>query len=301
MLYNNILELIGNTPLVKINNLNSGSSSIFAKVEYFNPTGSSKDRAAYYMLKKAQEEGKISKNTIIIEPTSGNTGIGLAMVSQIMGYELILTMPENMSKERQDILKIYGAQVVLTPKELGMQGAIDKAQEIHKEIKDSIILQQFSNPNNLQAHYETTANEIINDLRSVDIFIAGIGTAGTICGVAKKLKEYNANIKIIGVEPKSSPLITQGKTGIHKIQGIGANFIPKLFNKNLVDEVIAISDEDAIKTAQDLAKKEGLFVGISSGAAMKCALDISEKEQNKNIVVLLPDNGLRYLSSELIK
>jgi len=303
MLYNNMLELIGKTPLVRINKLNSNTCNIYAKIEYFNPTGSIKDRAAFNMLKQAKEKGLIKKNATIIEPTSGNTGIGIAFVASLMNFNSILVMPENMSKERQDILKMYGAKIVLTPKEKGMQGALDKAQELKNQIENSYLPQQFSNQDNLKSHYETTAEEIIQDLKEIDIFIAGIGTSGTICGCAQKLKEYNNNIKIIGVEPESSPLIKKGYSGSHKIQGIGANFIPEIFNKNLIDEIINISDEEAIKTARNLAQQEGMFVGISSGAAMAAALKLSNEEncKNKNIVVILPDNGLRYLSCELVE
>ncbi|MBQ4646909.1 MAG: cysteine synthase A [Candidatus Gastranaerophilales bacterium] len=300
--YNNILETIGKTPIVKINKLNSGIANIFAKVEYFNPAGSIKDRVALNMIEKAQELGLINNETLIIEPTSGNTGIGLALVCAIKGYKLILTMPESMSKERRDILSIYGAQIVLTPANEGMKGAIEKAQELQKENQNSFIPSQFENPSNPLAHYETTAKEIYKDMdKKIDILVAGVGTGGTISGIAKYLKEKNENIKIVAVEPKSSPMISEGSAAPHKIQGIGANFVPENYWCELVDEVVCVSDDDSIKTAKLLALKEGLFCGISSGAAIWAANELSMKKENenKNIVVILPDTGMRYLSSEM--
>ncbi|MBQ8636101.1 cysteine synthase A [bacterium] len=300
--YNNILETIGNTPLVKINKLNNGKANIFAKVEYFNPAGSIKDRVALNMIEKAEELGLINKNTVIIEPTSGNTGIGLAIVCAIKGYKLILTMPESMSKERRDILSIYGADLVLTPAAEGMKGAIDKVNELKEAYKNSFIPSQFENPANPLTHYDGTAREIYKSLdKKVDIFIAGVGTGGTISGCAKFLKEKNKDIKIIAVEPESSPMISKGIAGAHKIQGIGANFVPDNYWAELVDDVITVSNDDAIETAKKLANCEGLFCGISSGAAMRIALMEANKKENcnKNIVIILPDSGMRYLSSDM--
>ena len=304
-IYNNLIELIGNTPLVRINKLNTGYSDIAAKVEFFNPAGSIKDRAALSMIEEAEEEGLIEAGkTTIIEPTSGNTGIGLALVCLLKGYKLILTMPDSMSKERRDILKAYGAELVLTDGTKGMQGAVDEAERLHKENKDSFIPQQFNNPANPKIHYETTAEEIWNDTDGkVDIIVAGVGTGGTISGIAKKLKEKNPNIKAIAVEPYSSPVITQGKAGAHQIQGIGANFIPKNYNADLIDEVITVKNEDAVNTARNLADKEGIFAGISSGAALHAAIELSQRQENKGklIVVILPDTGMRYLSSVMFQ
>ena len=304
-IYNNLIELIGNTPLVRINKLNTGYSDIAVKVEFFNPAGSIKDRAALSMIEEAEKEGLIKAGkTTIIEPTSGNTGIGLALVCLLKGYKLILTMPDSMSKERRDILKAYGAELVLTDGTKGMQGAVDEAERLHKENKDSFIPQQFNNPANPKIHYETTAEEIWNDTDGkVDIIVAGVGTGGTISGIAKKLKEKNPNVKAIAVEPYSSPVITQGKAGAHQIQGIGANFIPKNYNADLIDEVITVKNEDAINTARNLAVREGIFAGISSGAALHAAIELSQRQENKGklIVVILPDTGMRYLSSVMFQ
>ena len=300
--YNNILETIGKTPIVKINKLNSGVANIFAKVEYFNPAGSIKDRVALNMIEKAQELGLINNETLIIEPTSGNTGIGLALVCAVKDYKLILTMPENMSLERRLLLKAYGAEIILTPKEKGMQGAVDKAQDLLKNIQNSFMPQQFDNPANPLAHELTTAVEILEDTNNkTDIFIAGLGTAGTLCGCGKKFKEVNQQIKVIGVEPENSPLITKGKANTHKIQGIGANFIPKNFDNKYIDEICTVNENIAIQTARDLATKEGILCGISSGANVAKALELSLKEENtgKNIVTIICDTGERYLSSEL--
>ena len=300
-LYNNILETIGKTPLVKINKLNEGKN-IYAKVEFFNPGGSIKDRAAFEMIDNLEKRGEISPDkTVLIEPTSGNTGIGLALIAAVKGYRLILTMPENMSPERRKLLSGYGAELILTPKEDGMKGSIDMANKLNKDIKNSIIMGQFSNPLNPLAHEKTTAVEIMNDINPVDIICAGIGTGGTVTGIARKIKETNKNLYTVGVEPLSSPLITKGFFGPHKIQGIGANFIPDNYDKDVVDEVIAISDEEAIDTARELMKKEGIMAGISSGANMAAAIKLSKRKENenKNIIVILPDTGERYLSSEL--
>lgn len=297
----NIIDLVGNTPLLKVNRYiknHNLQANLLAKVEFFNPAGSSKDRVAINMIDDAERKGLIKPGATIIEPTSGNTGVGLALVSAVKGYKLILTMPDTMSVERIKLASAYGAKVELTPGSEGMKGAIERAEQLNKEIEGSIILQQFDNPANPQAHYLTTANEIWRDTDGqVDIFVATIGTGGTISGIARRLKELNPAIKIIGVEPASSPLLTKGYAASHKIQGIGANFIPKIYDATLVDDVIAISDDDAFQTAKELAQTEGLFVGISSGAAMSAALKVAEKDsENKNIVVLLPDTGERYLS-----
>ena len=302
MLANNMLELIGNTPIVRINKINDGCANIFAKLEYFNPAGSVKDRPALHMLEKAEQKGLVNKDTVIIEPTSGNTGIGLAFACAIKGYRMILTMPDTMSLERRLLLKGYGAELVLTEGAKGMQGAVDKAEELHKEIKNSFIPQQFNNPDNPESHYLTTANEIWHDMDGkVDILIAGVGTGGTLSGTAKRLKELNPNLIVVAVEPASSQVLAGKPAGAHKLQGIGANFIPENFDENLTDEIYPVKDEDAIVIAQSLAHKEGILAGISGGAAMAAALEISKRTENsgKNIVVILPDNGERYLSSEL--
>ena len=299
---NNMTELIGNTPLVKINKLSS--ANILAKVESFNPAGSIKDRPALNMIEKAEQEGLINKDTIIIEPTSGNTGIGLAMVCAIKGYKMILTMPETMSLERRKLLQAYGAELVLTDGAKGMQGAVDKAIELSQKYPNSFIPQQFDNPANPDAHIKTTAEEIWRDTDGkVDIIVAGVGTGGTITGIARGLKSHNPHIKAIAVEPESSQVLACRPAGAHKIQGIGANFIPKNFDYNVVDEIIHVSDEDSIETARKLAKEEGILCGISSGAAMHAAIEISKRPEYKNkmIVVILPDLGERYLSSELFE
>ena len=295
----NMTELIGNTPLVKINKLNTGNANIYAKVEYFNPANSVKDRAAFQMIADAEEEGKINQDTIIIEPTSGNTGIGLAMVCAIRGYKLILTMPESMSLERRQLLQAYGAELVLTSAKEGMQGAVDKAIELNNQYKNSYIPYQFENPSNPKAHYLTTAEEIWKDTDGkVDIIVAGVGTAGTICGIAKKLKEYNPNIKAYAVEPESSQVLGGGKAGGHKIQGIGANFVPKNFDRTVIDGIIAVKNEDAINTTKELPKKEGILSGISGGANVFASIELSKKEEfkNKNIITIIPDCGDHYLS-----
>ena len=293
-------ELIGNTPLVKINKLSS--ANILAKVESFNPAGSIKDRPALNMIEKAEQEGLINKDTIIIEPTSGNTGIGLAMVCAIKGYKMILTMPETMSLERRKLLKAYGAELVLTDGSKGMQGAVDKAIELSQKYPNSFIPQQFDNLANPEAHIKTTAEEIWRDTDGkVDVIVAGVGTGGTITGIAKGLKSHNPRIKAIAVEPKSSQVLAGKPAGAHKIQGIGANFVPKNFDYSVVDEIIPVSDEDSMETARKLATEEGILCGISSGAAMYAAIEISKQPEYKDkmIVVILPDLGERYLSSEL--
>ncbi len=300
----NLLELIGKTPLVKINKLNSGEAMIVAKLESKNPAGSIKDRPALTMIEDAEKSGLINKETVIIEPTSGNTGIGLAMVCAIKGYRMILTMPETMSLERRLLLKAYGAELVLTDGSKGMQGAVDKAQELHKEINNSFIPQQFANPSNPQSHILTTSEEIWEDTDGkVDIIVAGVGTGGTISGIAKGLKTKNPKIKAVAVEPASSQVLAGKNAGAHKIQGIGANFVPANFDKDIIDEIIPVSDFDAINTARELAVHEGILSGISSGAAMFAAMELSRRSENKDklIVVILPDSGERYLSSELFQ
>ena len=305
MIYQNASQLIGNTPLLRLNNIEKRLNlnvTLLAKVEYFNPTGSVKDRIALSMIEDAEEKGKIHNDTIIIEPTSGNTGIGLASVCAAKGYKCILVMPENMSKERIRLIKAYGADVVLSPKEKGMQGAVDKAVELSKTYESSFIPSQFENPSNPEAHYRTTGPEIYKSSnKKVDIFIAGIGTGGTISGIGRYLKEQNRNIKVIGVEPGDSPLLTKGKPGPHKIQGIGANFVPKTLDKKYIDEFLTAKTEESYEYARLLGKYEGILVGISSGAALSQAVKVAKRNENngKTIVVLLPDSGDRYLSTDL--
>ena len=301
-IYNNVLELIGHTPLVRINKMNDGVADIVVKLEKQNPAGSVKDRPALNMIETAEKEGLINKDTVIIEPTSGNTGIGLALACAIKGYKMILTMPETMSVERRKLLSAYGAELVLTDGAKGMQGAVDKANELHKEIKNSFIPQQFSNLANPESHVISTAEEIWNDTEGkVDFIVAGVGTGGTISGIAKGLKAKNPNVKAVAVEPASSPLLSKGFAGAHKIQGIGANFVPENYDANLIDEIIPVKNEDAISFAKRLAKEEGILSGISSGAALCAANEISKRSENKDnlIVVILPDSGERYLSSEM--
>lgn len=303
-IHNSILELIGSTPLVKLNKINDGLADIAVKLECFNPGNSIKDRPALNMIETAENEGKINKDTVIIEPTSGNTGIGLALVCAVKGYKLILTMPENMSVERRKMLLGYGAELVLTPKEEGMKGAVDKASELAREYPNSFIASQFSNPANPKIHELTTAKEIIEDTDGkVDIFVSSFGTGGTVSGVGKALKEYNPNIKIIAVEPAESPLVTQGVSAPHGIQGIGANFVPDNFNRSVIDEIITVKTDDAIEIAKRLAKEEGVCCGISTGANVKAALELSKRKENKNklIVTINCDYGERYLSTALFE
>lgn len=303
-IFNNISELIGKTPLVRINKVNPGVANIIAKLEYFNPSNSVKDRAAKYMLDQAELEGLIDSDTVIIEPTSGNTGIGLAMCCAQKGLKIILTMPESMSEERKKMLKGYGAELVLTPASEGMKGAVDKAIEISESYEKSFIPSQFKNIYNPKIHELTTAEEIWEDTDGkVDILVAGIGTGGTVSGVARRLKQYNPNIFTVGVEPEESPLLSKGYASPHGIQGIGANFVPDNYDSNVVDLIISVSTEDSIKVAKLLARNEGILCGISSGAAMKAAFDLSLQEENKdkNIVVILADYGERYLSTKLFE
>ena len=304
-IYTNVLDLIGKTPLVEINKLNSNKNArVFVKLESKNPAGSIKDRPALQMILDAEKDGKIDKNTVIIEPTSGNTGVGLALVCAVKGYKLILSMPESMSLERRALLKAYGAELILTEASKGMQGAVDKANELVKEYGNAFIPNQFGNPSNPKAHEITTSKEIITDLDGkIDIFVASFGTAGTLCGCGKVFKEYNSAIKVYGVEPAASPLVTAGHAGSHKIQGIGANFIPQNYNNRYVDGVLTCENELALQTARDLAKKEGILCGISSGANVAKALELANLSENKgkNIVTVICDTGERYLSSELFQ
>lgn len=298
-IYENMLELIGNTPLVRLNRINNGCAEIVIKKESSNPGGSIKDRPAYAMIQEAEESGIINKDTIIIEPTSGNTGVGLAMVCAIKGYTLILTMPDTMSIERRNLLKAYGAEIVLTDGSKGMKGAINRVEELKKEYQNHFVPGQFVNPVNPKIHKNTTAKEIINDTDGkIDMFVAGVGTGGTLAGVGEALKEYNKNIKVVAVEPNNSAVLSGGNAGPHKIQGIGAGFIPEILNTKVIDNVIKVQDNDAIDTMINLAKNEGMLVGISSGAAVYAALELSKLKENegKRIVVILPDTGERYLS-----
>lgn len=304
-IYKKIDEIIGNTPLFEISNVEKEENlkaKVLVKLERFNPAGSVKDRASLYMLNDAEERGVITSGATIIEATSGNTGVGLASIGASRGYKVIIVMPDTMSVERQKLLKAYGAEVNLTDGKLGMKGAIEKAEQLNREIKNSFIVSQFDNRANIEAHYQSTGPEIYRDTDGdVDILVAGIGTGGTISGTGKFLKEKNPNVKVVGVEPKSSPLLTEGKSGAHKIQGIGANFIPKNFDQSVCDEVVAVFDEDAYKYANVLAQKEGLLVGISSGASLFVAVELAKKDENKGktIVAILPDTGERYLSTDL--
>lgn len=306
-IYNNVTELIGKTPILKLNNFSKSegvAANIFAKLEYFNPAGSVKDRIAYAMISDAEAKGELKPGATIIEPTSGNTGIGLASVGTAKGYKVILTMPETMSVERRNLVKAYGAEVVLTEGAKGMKGAIEKANELKEQTPGSVILGQFVNPANPKAHYETTGPEIWADTKGkVDAFIAGVGTGGTLSGVGKYLKEKNPNVKIFAVEPQTSPVLSEGHGGAHKIQGIGAGFVPDTLNTSVYDEVIPVPNEAAFETGNKIAKTEGILVGISSGAAVWAAEQLAKRDEfkGKNIVVLLPDTGDRYLSTDLFK
>lgn len=298
-------ELIGNTPLLELSNIEkikSLQANLLAKVEYLNPAGSVKDRVAKAMIDEAEKSGKLKEGSVIIEPTSGNTGIGLASVAAARGYRIIIVMPETMSVERRQIMKAYGAELVLSEGAKGMSGAIAKAEELAKEIPNSFIPGQFVNPVNPEAHYKTTGPEIWNDTDGkVDFFVAGVGTGGTLTGVGRYLKEKNPNVKIIAVEPSDSPVLSQGKAGPHKIQGIGAGFVPEILDTKIYDEVITVTSEDAFESGRLVGKKEGFLVGISSGAALWAGIQLAKRPENKgkNIVVLLPDTGDRYLSTPL--
>jgi len=298
-----ITELIGNTPLVRLNNLAEGlGATVVVKLESFNPTSSVKDRIGVAMIRAGEEEGLINKDTVIIEPTSGNTGIALGFACAARGYKLILTMPDTMSVERRQLLKIFGAEVVLTPGAQGMTGAVKKAEELHEKMSNSFVPQQFKNMANPAIHRETTAEEIWNDTDGkVDIVVAGVGTGGTITGISEALKERKSEFKAIAVEPKNSAVLSGGKPGMHKIQGIGAGFIPEVFNRDLVDDVVQVDERDAGDIARRLAKEEGIFVGVSSGAAVWAAIELAKRSENKGkmIVAILPDTGERYLTTWL--
>ena len=304
---NGFLDLIGQTPLVRLNNLikkEGLEADVLAKLEYFNPAGSVKDRIAKEMILDAMEKGLINEKTTLIEPTSGNTGIGLSAVATSLNLKIIITMPETMSVERRNLMKAYGAELVLTPGSEGMKGAIAKAKELASQIENSFIPGQFENPANPQAHYKTTGPEIYSQTDGkVDIFVAGVGTGGTISGIGKYLKEQNPNVKVVAVEPASSPVLSTGKGGAHKIQGIGAGFVPDTLDTKIYDEIITVENEDAFASGKEVAKTEGILVGISSGAAIKAAKELAKREENKGktIVVLLPDGGDRYLSTPLIQ
>ncbi len=305
MICKQISELVGKTPLMELCNYekeNNLEAKIIAKLEFMNPAGSVKDRVAVKMIEEAENQGILKKDSVIIEPTSGNTGIGLAAFGTAKGYRVILTMPDTMSVERRNLLKAYGAEIVLTEGKLGMSGAVEKANGLAASYENSFTPGQFVNPYNPTAHYETTGPEIWEDTEGeVDIFVAGIGTGGTISGTGKYLKEQNQKIRVVGVEPTDSPLITEGRSGSHKIQGIGANFIPETYDKSICDEIITVDAEDAFEAGRFLAAKEGILVGISSGAALHAAKILAQRPENKgkNIVVLLPDSGERYLSTEM--
>lgn len=303
--YSSVNELIGNTPLLELKNLKKSlklKANIFAKLEFFNPAGSVKDRVAKFMIDDAEKDGRLKPNSVIIEPTSGNTGIGLAAVAAAKGYKTIIVMPDTMSIERRKLLKAYGAELVLTDGALGMQGAINEAEKLASSLNDAIIMGQFTNPSNPKAHFVTTGKEIYEDLDgNVDCFIAGVGTGGTITGVGTYLKGVKNDVKIVAVEPLSSPVLTTGKAGKHEIQGIGAGFVPKILNTDVYDEVIAVSNENAYTFAHLLGKCEGVLVGISSGASLCAAVELANRPEyeNKNLVVLFPDGGDRYLSTKL--
>jgi len=301
-IFEDIAAAVGYTPLVRINKLGSSKATILAKLESYNPCGSVKDRIAKSMIEAAEKQGLIKPDTVIIEPTSGNTGIGLAFICAAKGYRLMLTMPESMSIERRKLLKQFGAEIILTPSERGMAGAVEKAEQLVAENPHSLMPQQFKNPANPQIHRETTAKEIWVDTDGkVDIFVSGVGTGGTLTGCGEVLKQHNKDLKVVAVEPKDSPVLSGGKPGPHKIQGIGAGFVPDVLNKELLDEIIQVSSEDAMETARDLALKEGILVGISSGAAMYAAIQISQRpeSQGKTIAVIFPDTGERYISTDL--
>jgi cysteine synthase A len=302
--FEDITAAVGFTPLVRINRLGSGRTTILAKLESFNPCGSVKDRIARSMIEAAEQAGQLNAETVIIEPTSGNTGIGLAFICAARGYRLILTMPESMSIERRKLLRLFGAELVLTAAELGMAGAVEKAEQLVKQTPNAFMPQQFNNPANPQIHRETTAREIWNDCDGVvDIFVSGVGTGGTLTGCGEVLKRHNKDIKVVAVEPKDSPVLSGGRPGPHKIQGIGAGFVPQVLNTKIIDEIIQVSNSDAMEIARQLASKEGISAGISSGAAMWAAIQLSQRAENqdKTIVVILPDAAERYISTEMFQ
>ena len=301
----NVCDLIGHTPLLELRNIEkieNLKSKIFAKIEYLNPTGSIKDRTAYSLIAEAEKKGLLKKDSVIIEPTSGNTGIGLAAIGISKGYKVIIVLPENFSIERRKMIKAYGAEIALSKAEEGMKGAVDLANKLAKEYPNSFIPSQFDNPDNPLIHYTSTGPEVYEDTDgNIDYLVAGVGTGGTISGVGKYLKQQNKEIQIIAVEPASSPLLSKGETGPHAIQGIGPNFVPSILDRSVIDKIMSITNEDAINYAKYINKSEGILVGISSGAALKAAIDIASKEENKNIVVILPDSGDRYLSTPLFE
>lgn len=305
MIYDSVAQLVGGTPLIRLDRIKKKynlKSDIYAKAEFLNPSGSIKDRASLFMLDDAVESGRLKKGGTVIEPTSGNTGIGLAMLCAVMGYKMIVVMPETMSVERRKLISAYGAQVVLTKGELGMAGTLDKAEELHREIPNSIIASQFDNPANSLAHFKTTGEEIWKDLGGkIDVFVASFGTGGTVSGTGKFLKSKDKNIKVVAVEPASSPLVTKGYAAAHAIQGIGANFVPSLLDKSVIDEFMTAENDAAYDRARELASVEGLLAGISSGANLDAAIRIAESVEGKNIVTVLPDSGSRYLSTDLYK
>ncbi|MBW8039022.1 MAG: cysteine synthase A [Planctomycetes bacterium] len=303
-IFENITAVVGNTPLVKINKLGPDQATILAKLESYNPCGSVKDRISLSMIQAAEKEGLIKKDTVIIEPTSGNTGIGLAFICAAKGYKLVLTMPESMSTERRKLLQLFGAEIILTPAELGMVGAVEKAEQYVAENKNAFMPQQFNNPANPQIHRETTAEEIFSDTDGkIDILVSGVGTGGTLTGCGEVLKKRNKDLKVVAVEPKSSPILSGGQPGPHKIQGIGAGFVPQVLNTDIIDEIVLVSNDDAMETTRQLALKEGILAGISSGAAMWAAIKIAQRTENKGktIVVIVPDTGERYISTELFE
>lgn len=297
MIYNSMLDLIGNTPIIKLNNLTpKDSAEVYVKLEKYNLGGSIKDRAALGMIEEAEKQGLLKEGSIIVEPTSGNTGIALAMIGRLKGYKVIIVMPDTMSKERRELIKAYGAELILTDGTEGMNGAIEKAKELSK--KDNYFMpQQFENIANREKHYYTTAEEIYNDISDLDVFIAGVGTGGTISGVGKKLKEKIKDIKIIAVEPKKSPVLSGGRAGAHKIQGLGSGFVPDIYDEEVIDEIMKVSDEDSYKTTKLIAKKEGLLLGISSGAAIHAAIEVAKKlGKGKKVLAIAPDGGEKYIS-----
>ncbi|MDU1321481.1 MAG: cysteine synthase A [Clostridium botulinum] len=301
MLYENSIDLIGNTPMFKLNNMKEEDmADVYIKLEKFNPGGSIKDRAALGMIEEAEKMGKIKPGDIIVEPTSGNTGIGLAMVGRLKGYKVIIVMPDSMSIERRNMIKAYGAELVLTEGNKGMTGAIEKAEELARDKKGYFIPQQFSNRANSKKHYETTAVEILKDVEDLDVFVASVGTGGTIAGIGRRLKEFNKNIKVVAVEPHNSPVISGGKAAPHKIQGIGAGFVPEVYEKDVVDEVMTITDEESYEYARRFGTEEGILVGISSGANIAAAIKIAKKlGKGKKVVTVAPDGGEKYISTGL--